>query len=867
MSSNPYRLPRSVLPRLYSLRLKPDFATYTFTGQVDTQVQVVESVTSVVLHALELEVSTISYQSSTATSSVSIEQFSHDEDKQFLTLTLPQAIEPGLYTFHFEFKGTLNDKMVGFYRSKYVLNGEEKYMATTQFESTDARRCFPCWDEPDMKATFQTTLVVPVDKTAVSNTPVEEERMVEDNCKSLRFGVTPIMSTYLLAFVIGDLEYVEGHTKEGIQVRVYTTPGKKDQGLFGLDVAVKVLSFFSDYFGIAYPLTKCDLLAIPDFAAGAMENWGCITFREVALLVSETLSSAATKQYVASVVAHELAHQWFGNLVTMEWWSDLWLNEGFSTWAGYLAVDHCFPEWEIFLEFTSSSMAYCMKVDGLKSSHPIEIPIEDPKLISQVFDALSYSKGACIIRMIENYLSAEVFQTGLRSYLNQHKYANAKTADLWASLEHASGRALESMATGWTTTTGFPVVLMETSADDKSLLLRQKRFLSSGPVQETDTEEISKKWKIPVSYCGCRRGTNEKLTSIVELEGDSVHIPSDSLQEFDWVKFNVGQTGLYRVHYSSELWSQLRTAVEQTAIGPVDRLGLVMDMFAFSKAGMLSAELLLDMAYAFRMETEYAVWAQLATDLDELSQLVSSTPAAPHFDTFMQRMFETIGNKLGWEAQAEESHQSSILRALALKNLGSFGHQETIQECKNRFRMLVQDFGSISADLKPVVMNVAAKYGGREEFEQIKKLFNSIDSAEFKVKCVMAMGQVREPQIIDEFIQWIFQNVRPQDILYGFVSLSSNPMARGRAWAYVKSNWTAIRKMFSDNMIEHMATIPLRGFSTEQAAVDAEQFFAECPVPEAKMGITRQLENIRTKAAWLQRDEAAISAWLQRHMI
>lgn len=391
-----------------------------------------------------------------------------DNKKEHVTFKFTGDIAEGTSAkLRISFKGEINSKLAGFYRAVYEdPSGNKKVMAVTQFEATDARRAFPCWDEPDKKAKFTISLQVRNHLTALSNMN-ENVNVVkhislshEEGWKIVSFATSVTMSTYLVAFVVGEIEFIEAFTKNGnIPVRVYAPIGFIHQGHFALDVGVKTLDFFTEYFGESYPLPKMDMIAIPDFASGAMENWGLVTYRMTLLLFDDQSSTLKTKQQVAYVVGHELAHQWFGNLVTMQWWSDLWLNEGFATWAGWLAADHIFPKWEIWTEFVVDDLQSGLALDSLRSSHPIEVPVRDPSEISQIFDSISYSKGASVIRMLEAYLGPKVFQKGLQNYIQKHLYSNARTDDLWAALDATSGKDVTQMMALWTRKIGVRVAL------------------------------------------------------------------------------------------------------------------------------------------------------------------------------------------------------------------------------------------------------------------------------------------------------------------------------------------------------------------------------------------------------------------------
>jgi len=496
------RLPTDVIPVNYNLRLTPCLSNFIFDGYQDIQVKVNEATTKIVMNCVDITIDSVSYVSKDG-QNLKPAAVDFSPDHETVTLTFPEKLNQGTGTLSMDFKGELNDKMKGFYRSKYLKNGETKYTAVTQFESTDARRCFPCWDEPALKASFDATLVVPKDLVALSNMNViSENESVEDSAKKVvKYATTPIMSTYLLAFVVGEYDFIEKITSDGIKVRVYTPLGKSAQGAFALDVAVQALGYYQDYFGISYPLNKMDLIAIADFTAGAMENWGLVTYRETALLIDEDSSSASTRQWVALVVCHELAHQWFGNLVTMEWWTHLWLNEGFASFMEYLATDHCHPSYKIWTQFITHDLVRAMDLDALDNSHAIEIPVGHPDEIDEIFDAISYSKGASVIRMLHDWIGAESFKKGLHKYLTKFSYKNAFTEDLWEALGEASGKPVGKVMSTWTSKMGYPVVdvsLISSTDHSVTLSLSQSKY-SANPSSSQGKADDSL-WSIPLNF-------------------------------------------------------------------------------------------------------------------------------------------------------------------------------------------------------------------------------------------------------------------------------------------------------------------------------------------------------------------------------
>ncbi|MAP36423.1 MAG: aminopeptidase, partial [Chloroflexi bacterium] len=446
-------LPSGISPSKYRLSLSPDMQKFTFDGEVQITVEVLNTVNTIVLNAAELQIQKIAV--TTRGKEVEILDSSLDEEDETLTISLESEIAPGNAEISIQFVGQLNDRLLGFYRSSYKdIKGDERYLATTQFESTDARRAFPCWDEPEHKATFDVTLVIPEHLTAVSNMPVISQIPASHGKTAVNFDTTPVMSTYLLAFIVGDISCIEQKSTSGTLMRVWTTKGKEEQGRFALETSLELLDFYNNYFGIPFPLPKLDHIAIPDFAAGAMENWGAITYREVALLVDPENSSAGTRQIVAAIISHEMAHMWFGDLVTMKWWNDLWLNESFASWMGDKAVDSIHPEWDMWTQFLTADTASAFSLDGLTNSHPIEQEVNNPAEIGQLFDAISYSKGGSVLRMLEDYIGAEDFRTGISDYLNKHSYSNAETSDLWNALGESSGKPVSRVMDSWVKQTG-----------------------------------------------------------------------------------------------------------------------------------------------------------------------------------------------------------------------------------------------------------------------------------------------------------------------------------------------------------------------------------------------------------------------------
>ncbi|KAL6057849.1 Aminopeptidase [Balamuthia mandrillaris] len=765
------------------------------------------------------------------------------------------------------FTGILNDKMKGFYRSKYTnAKGEEAFMAVTQFEATDARRAFPCWDEPALKATFDVTITALNHFDVLSNMPLID-KVQEGEFKTVKFATTPIMSTYLLAFVVGEFDYLEDTTTNGVVVRVYTPKGKKEQGRFGLDVAVKTLPFYEDYFKISYPLPKCDLIAIPDFAAGAMENWGLITYRETALLVDPESSSAHTRQWVALVVGHELAHQWFGNIVTMDWWTHLWLNEGFATWIEYLCVDYCFPEWNIWTQFVFSDLGRAFNLDALKSTHPVEVEVSDAADIDEIFDIISYSKGSSIVRMLANFLGEEAFKKGLNIYLNRHKYANALTEDLWAALSEASGKPVKELMDHWTKQDGYPVVsIVEKKSEEKgkrTFVLKQQRFLSTG-LDPKDTTT----WWIPLTISTESSGGDTfAFADIVKQKETTLSLPAVGTHE--WIKVNPNVSGFYRVQYSLKLLEDLRAPIQDRQLSAADRLSIQGDTMALAKAGVVPTTHFLTLLSAYLYENDYTVWSDLSTNLSELDTILSATEDYPLFKEFCKHMYSQVTKLVGWDRKAEESHGDSLLRGLALAKYGCYGDEATIEEARKRFDVYLNDPSSLSPDLRSAVYKIVlsnAPHGDATPYEALLKIYRETDLHEEKERCMRSLGSASDPYLLKKTLEFAISNeVKSQDTVFVIGGVAANPAGRDMAWEFVQEHWDELYSRFSGGfLLSRLVSSTISVFSSDEKAEEIKSFFEKREVAAAKRAVTQSLEKIKANSEWLKREHHHISGWLKR---
>ena len=853
-------LPETARPSKYRIKLQPDLKNFTFDGEQSVDLLILEATSTIVLNSIDLEISntTLHANGTTLTSkSVTI-----DKDAETATLDFGETIQPGDARLEMVFTGELNDKLIGFYRSEYTSqDGETRYLATTQFEPTDARRAFPCWDEPAKKATFEVTLVFSDEYQAVSNTPVVEEAVPGPGLKSVRFAETPIMSTYLLVFIVGNLTSIEERAAGGTTVGVWTTPGKEDQASFALDTSVKLLSYFNEYFGIPYPLPKLDHIAIPDFAAGAMENWGAVTYRETALLVDPDNSSAGTRQRVAEVIAHEMAHMWFGDLVTMEWWDDLWLNESFASWMGNKAVDWLFPEWEMWTQFVNMDTNRALSLDGLKNSHPIEQAVKNPAEVSQLFDAISYSKGASVIRMLENFLGEESFRKGLNRYLSSHMYDNARTEDLWSALETESGRPVTAIMDSWVKQMGYPVLQVESdrTGGQTTLSVTQERFVydrllgDSGPDSDSDNEV----WRVPVS---ASQGSEESAVTVMDGRQTQIDVPGSG---DGWVKLNPLQTGFFRVNYSTEDWQRLVPAIESLELHATDRLGVQNDAYALSRAGLLPVTQFLSLAQAYKNEGDASVWSDLASNLRDIEQLISDEAIHPAYQGFAREIFGPAARKIGWEPKSGEGHLDALLRSTVLSQAGSYHDPDVTAQASERFQKYLQDRETLAPDLRGVVFALAAQSGGKDVYDQIWGLEGETDLAEEKIRLLMSLTRFQRPELLNSTLaDSLSAKVRSQDSITLVAGVAANPKGRDLAWEFVKDNWAEFDRRYGGGGFGLMRLVSICShFNSQEKADEVDSFFAEHPAPAAERTIRQALERVRLNIKWLEQNRQELTDW------
>jgi puromycin-sensitive aminopeptidase len=854
---DPYRLPRTVVPDRYDLRLEPDLTTLTFRGQETITVRVTEPVREILLNAVELAV-----DEAVVTDAGGREQratVTLDEAAERCRLAFAEPLATGGGRLRIAFRGTLNDKLRGFYRSVYKdPGGATRTMAATQFEATDARRAFPCWDEPAFKAVFAVTLAIDPALTAVSNTRIVSETRQGDR-KVVRFADSITMSTYLVALVVGELEHTEPTLVGATPVSVWCVPGKRRLASFGQEIAVASLRYFEDYYGLPYPGDKLDLLAIPDFAAGAMENLGAITFRETALLVDERAASHAELQRVADVVAHENAHMWFGDLVTMSWWNGIWLNEAFATFMEMLAVDAWKPEWQRWVAF-GVSRAAALSVDGLHSTRPIEFPVRAPREADAMFDVLTYEKGASVLRMLEQYLGPEIFREGVRDYLRAHRFANADTGDLWAALGRSSRQPIPAVMDGWIFAPGYPLVSV--SVEGGQLVLRQQRFnYLPEPLRWWGAAPAAAgappRWQVPVQL-RITAGGRQTEDRLLLAEGETRRpLPAG----FEAVVANEGGHGFYRVRYDGDLRARLLERLPRLA--PIERFNLVNDAWAVTVAGLMPLTEYLDMTARFRDERDKNVWSALLGSFGVLTRLVRPADRAGLEALVRDRATPAL-TALGWTPRPGENELTGQLRADLIRALGTLGNDPGVQARAAELYAAHERGTAVDPNILPALIAVLAHAGDEARYEDFLKRFRGATTPQEEQRYLYALTAFRQPALVEQTLgRTINGEIRTQDAPFVVRSMLMLVHAREQAWAFATKHWDTMDRLYPKHGLRRMAEGVI-GLATPEWEAAVHRFFQERAIDLGGKTLEQYLEQLRVNVSLREREGAALGTYLAR---
>ena len=829
------RLPDSVKPVNYKLEIEPDLGKFSFYGNEEIELKITEKTDKITLNAknLQIENPEISYRGKTITPS-----FEYDTENERVTFNSNEFLEPGNASIKMGFRGEISSDLVGLYRSKYTKDGAEKYLATTQFEAAHARNAFPSFDEPGKKATFDISFKIDSNLNAISNMPIENET-IDGKKKTVKFQRTPVMSTYLVYMGIGEFESISSD-HNGINVSIVTVPGKKDQAEFALEATKKFLGFFEDYTGIKYPLPKLDMIAVPDFGMGAMENWGAITFRETTLLYDPKKASQATKKGVAETISHELVHQWFGNLVTMDWWNDLWLNESFASYMAYKAVDNHYPELKMWDHFVMRFTDWGFSEAGTKVAHPINVTVNRPEETDQIFDGITYGMGASTLRMLESHVGQEKFQKGISNYLKKHSYKNTKASDLWESIAEVSDPSVTEIMNGWINNSGYPVVMA--SQSENTINVSQSKYGGG--------KEI---WKIPI---GAKTEKDEKKIVLESKDGE-IEINGK------YVKLNPSQTGFFRVKYSDEMLEKLKNAVKSKELPVLDRWGLHNDIFNLTISGDVKIDKYLDFLKAYENEDSEMVLGDIAQSMKKIHRVFSKDDGLSNvwkpFKDHMKKPFENAFNNLGWTQKENEGNNDTNLRPLAIGYLAFSGEDDVLKTGQQLFDNAVSGKCEMAPDLVGTITSIAARNGSKN-YESLEEMYKKTTNPQQKGTVLTSLYQFGENDTLEKALDFaLTDDVRAQDLVRVFRGVTANTKSRDVLLQWMKKNWSILEK-HKDSLTVFDDVISSLRIYTGKEAEEAKEFISSKNIP-FKSVIDKTFEEMDTSTKWLEENKRALKEY------
>ncbi|KAK7121715.1 hypothetical protein R3I93_022713 [Phoxinus phoxinus] len=885
-----WRLPQTLSPQSYNVtlwpRLKPDpTGLYIFTGVSSVIFKCVEKTDLILIHSNKLNLTkSVTLTEHGGKPAPSIDWTMMYQKTQYMVIKLKESLTAGeIYELHTEFVGELADDLGGFYRSEYVdENGEKKVVATTQMQATDARKAFPCFDEPAMKAVFHITILHEPGTTALSNGVVIDEGQITVDgtlVTKTTFAATEVMSTYLLAFIVSDFISIE-QTENNLQIRIFARKEaiNSGQGEYALNKTGPILRFFEDYYNVSYPLPKSDQIALPDFNAGAMENWGLITYRETALLYDKNISSNGNKERIATIIAHELAHQWFGNLVTIRWWNDLWLNEGFASYVEYLGADKAEPDWNIKDLIVLNDVHRVFAIDALASSHPLsskEEEIQRPEQISEVFDTISYSKGASVLRMLSDFLTEPVFAQGLQTYLDTFKFSNTVYTDLWDHLQMAVDKTgyelpktVQEIMDRWVLQMGFPVVTFNTETGE----ITQEHFLLDPNSKPDRPSEFNYEWFVPLTWT--KTGTAKPNGWLLEktAKNDDLKISAN-----EWVLANINVTGYYRVNYDEENWNRLLNALQTSrqSIPVINRAQLIDDAFNLAKAGIISTTLALRTTLFLDAETEYMPWESALDNLDYFYLMFDRTelygPMQAYVGQKVEPLFKHFTDLTDWK-DVPKGHTDQYNQVNALRVACSTGLENCTTLVKNWFQQWMEnrDNNPIHANLRSTVYCSAIAAGGEKEWDFAWDVFEKTNVASEKDQLRAAMACATKPWLLNRYLTYTLDasKIRKQDATSTIISIASNVAGQPLAWDFVRANWEYIFNQYGGGSFSFSNLINgvTKRFSTQfelQQLIKFRDDNANIGFGSGTLAIQQSIERTNANIKWVEQNKAAVLEWFK----
>ncbi|MDX2775872.1 M1 family metallopeptidase [Streptomyces caniscabiei] len=829
------RLITQFVPEHYQLSLDLEREKRTFGGVVTINGTTVGNATTISVHAKDLAITTVTVDGKEATFTPG----EHDE-----IIIRHDDITNGRHIVVIAFNGTITDAMHGLYPCYYDHDGVKKELLATQFESHHAREVFPCIDEPEAKATFDVTLTTENEITVLGNMPIRSQRAENDRLVTT-FATTPRMSTYLVAWVTGELHKKTAITKNGVEVNVWATPAQKPESLdFALDIARRTIDFFDEYFGVPYPLPKSDHVALPDFSSGAMENWGLVTYREVALLADPATTSISSKHYIATVVAHELSHQWFGNLVTMKWWNNLWLNESFATLMEYIAVDALHPEWNIWMDFSTTESIMALRRDSIDGVQPVQVDVHHPDEISTLFDgAIVYAKGARLLRMLQHYVGHEAFQTGLKTYFEKYKYQNTEGDDLWRALADASGKDIAGFMNTWISQPGYPRVSV--TQDGNSVALGQSQFFV-GPHQPS-----ARVWPIPL---------NSSVNGVPELL-DTTEM-TVTLATDEPLRLNVGDTAHFITQYDHGLLARHVDSINRGDMEPLDRLQLLHEQTLLARGGAISSADLIPLLDAYKGEMTESVWDIISLAAAELRKFVEDDPAAEKkLRKFSGDLAREQYQRLGWSAAPNEDEADTKLRATIIGMMLYSEDPEVIRTAATLYETLPLE--KLDPELRPLIITSAVRYSDDPGIiDSLIKQYKTTSLSDLQQDIAAAITGSKDPRILAYALDLVKDEsiVRTQDVFRWFVWTIRNRYGRDLAWEWVQNNWGWIEKTFSgDKSYDDFPRYSASGLMNRRQLEEYQAFFGpKKDIPALSRVITMGISEIEGRVELIERDQKAV---------
>lgn len=872
------RLPTYIKPERYYLKLTPYIfeGNFTFDGEASIVLTVKNKTNKITFHGVELYFQKITLVKKEDGEEMKIVRRTEDVPRQFHIISVAETLIAGQqYVLNITYSGILNDNLHGFYRSSYEEKKVKRWIAVTQFQATDARRAFPCWDEPALKAKFTISIARPKNMTSVSNMNIvrrESHNLLEDYIWD-HYAESLPMSTYLVAFAVTDFGNMTDNNFS-VWARKEALPSAQ----YALEIGPKILTFLEEYYKIKFPLPKIDMIALPDFKAGAMENWGLLTFREIAMLYDNGVSPTTAKARVASVVAHEIAHQWFGNLVTPAWWSDIWLNEGFASYVEYVAVDAVEKSWKLMEVFVLNEVQSVFKLDALTSSHQISVEVGNPEEIGAIFDKISYGKGSAILRMMNHFLTDNVFNAGITDYLNAKKFGDAEQRDLWSALTNAAREKnafdadVAVVMDSWTLQTGFPVLTITRNYNNGSITFRQERFIL---INDTFNEHNTSVWWIPVSYTTASEKDFESTRPKLWLRGErSIILDNISVKADDWFIANIQQTGFYRINYDQRNWKMLVKVLNDDSrfkeIHPINRAQIIDDAMNLALSGRLDYKTALDITSYLSHEKSYVPWKAGLVALGYIDTMLSKGAYYLEYKKYVLRLLNNAVQELGWEVSTNESVVRAQQRVDLLSTACHLQHIECLEHAVRMYTnwMLTPNpdaYNEIHADIRSTVYCVGVQAGGAREWQFAWSRFAAAGAPSERELLLAVLGCTRAPYLLYRYLDLSLRNdsgIRKQDTVRVFSAVASSSIGEPIAFNFVRANWQRLKEYVgSVSTLNSILKVVTRRLNQAHEYDELKRFIAES-CSDLGRPVQQILERTAANVQWTERNYQTIVNWL-----